>query len=532
MSAIPIPPPYKGERYDLPLAALENPYAEIVKNYNLDNGIPTIRNGDLIWSYGGADDEITLGIATHGASSAQELFTCYDDSVLGITWLDVSTAGVQTTVHSAGGTGGDDEIVTLFFNNYLFWFGETSLLPAAQGPQYYNGSAWGAAAYTWPSGLTQPFGGGVYKNRAYIIQRQSSKYAYSEINAISGAMTEVDLSQIISESGYLYGIRSVALSEGLQQETVCAFIFSSGEILVYSGSYPNSANWSLVGRFIISEPLSYHSFLDARGDTFIITDAGLISLRSLFTQGADLALIQAISAPIANRWQQVIFNQGSGNGGGSFRFYARGEYDHLNDRIVISFPNYVNYDGENDYTESMRLVYSFKVGAWYEQVMTMEDTGFFVSCITYYNNGLYFGGVSRNVKLVEGKGNPTFGASQVFLDDSGNGSADTPINYQLRTMPLPLGKFAVNQLQGVELISKTDLHAETNYKLIGNFGQAETLDQKLPSQGNFIAKPIVNVGIESDYVQLDISGATTSSTAIGQQIYALNIWNQPGVGPR
>lgn len=525
LQAIPLPPPYKGQRDDIPLALLESPYAQYVKNFNLDTGLAKLRYGDRIWSYGGSDVEITLSIETYGAVSGQKMFSVYDAGGA-LKWLDVSTEGVQTLVHSLG-AGGDDEIVTLFFNNYLFYFGEAALLPAASGPQYYNGTVWGAAAYTWPGGFSQPFGGGVYKNRAYIINRQSAKYAYSEINAISGATTEVDLSQIISQSAYIYGIRSVALSEGIQQETVCAFILSSGEVLVYSGSYPNSSNWGLVGRFVIGEPLYYNSIVDARGDSFVITTNGFISLRSLFMQGGEVALRQSLSAPIQNRWKQIMDNRTT-----AFDIYVRGEYDHVNDRIILSFPNYVDYDGVNDYTEGARLIYSFKTGSWYEHVITLEDQGFLVTSMTYYNNSVYYGGVSRNIREVEGKSNPAYAASNLFMDDSGNGSPDVPIDYQLTTTPLPLGKFAVNQLQGVELISKTDLYASTEYVLIGNFGQDESLPQKLPDQGSGLAKPIINIGIESDYVQLDISGATTTSTAIGLDIYAINVWNEPGIGPR
>ncbi len=43
------PPPYKGQKDDIPLAGLESPYAERVLNFNLDDAVPTLRFGSAEW---------------------------------------------------------------------------------------------------------------------------------------------------------------------------------------------------------------------------------------------------------------------------------------------------------------------------------------------------------------------------------------------------------------------------------------------------------------------------------------------------
>ena len=514
-TAIALPPPYLGQKDDLPLAVVENPYAERVYNYNLDNGIPTIRHGDLAWFRGGATSELCLHLATYGIGSSQLMFAVFDQAEVGeIYFADVSIYNTKVDVHNVP-FGGDDYIQSLFFNNYLFFFGEVSLLPSVNGPQYYNGAAWGAAGYTYPTGYAAPFGGGVYKNRAYLIVYQSAKYVYTDIDAISGATTGVDLSSVINNSGYLYGIKSIGLSEGIQQENVLAFIFSTGEVLVYNGSYPGSSTWGLIGRFVIPKPLSYNAFVDAKGDTFIITESGLVSLRTLFTQGSEIAIREGLSKSIANRWKE-IFSEYSDTGSYFFyNLYIKGIFDSAKNRIIITIPVV-----EGTITKTARLIYSFETNSWAEAIVVVPTLRYTSSAV-YFQNSPFYGSFSNiGVFQIEGKSD--------FMDDQVTGVAAEGIQYNLRTAPLPTGKFGANRITGIELISKTDLHAETNYTLVSNLGQNTTNNQKLPSQGTGIANPMIDIGTVGNYVQLDISGTTTSSTSIGQSIYAMNVWLEPG----
>jgi len=517
---IPFPPPFKGQKDDLPIAVIDSPYAEIVKNYNVDNQTASIRYGDLRWTTPGSTTTATLNLATYGIGSTQKMFLTYDDPGAGIKWLDVSSSGAGSAAYSPGGLGGDDEIHTLFFNNRLYYFGEASMLPGGTlGPVLYDGSAWAnyaatpASFYTWGS-ITGPFGGNVYKNRSYIIQRSSSMYGYSGIDSVAGALTAVDLASILSEKASLYGIRSIALSEGIEQKNVQAFVMSSGEILVYEGSYPDADNWQIVGRFVVPPPVYYNSFVDARGDSFIITESALVSLRTLFIQGDEVAVDKSLSAPIVNRWKQIVENQTTG-----ISLYIKGIYDQLNQRIIITFPNYVSTAGVLDTTRAMRLIYSFKTDSWVEHVCSMVS-GFYTTTPCYYKKNTYYGiGGYRAVMKLEG--------NTQFLDQLPDNTSPG-VEYQLRTAPILPQKFGANSITGVEVIQKTDLTAVTNYKLIGDLGVQTTTNQTLTDQGTGTTIPMVNIGIQAGYVQLDISGTASAGASIGQKIYALNLWSEPG----
>jgi len=520
MQSIPFPPPYRGQKDDIPLAVIESPYAEIVKNYNVDDQTASIRYGDQRWTTPGTVSIATLNLATYGTGTAQQMFLVYDDPGSGIKWLDVSSSGAGSAAYSPGGLGGDDEIHTLYFRNILLYFGEASMLPGGTlGPVSYNGTAWAnyfttpASFYTWGS-ISAPFGGNVYKNRAYIIQKNSSTYGYTEIDSIIGTLTAVDLASILSEKAYLYGIRSIALSEGIEQKNVQAFVMSSGEILVYEGSYPDSDDWQTVGRFVVPPPVYYNSFVDARGDSYVITESALVSLRTLFAQGDEVAVDRSLSAPIANRWKQLVQNQNS-----ALNLYIKGIYDQLNQRIIISFPQYVTTAGVLDTSKAVRLIYSFKTESWVEHVCSLVS-GLFTTTPCYYKKNTYYGvGGYRAVMKVEG--------NTQFLDELPDNTSPG-VSYQLRTAPILPQKFGANSISGLEIVQKTDLTASTNYKLIGDLGVQTTTAQILSDQGTGTTIPQVNVGIEAGYVQVDISGTASAGATIGQKIYAMNLWSQPG----
>lgn len=521
------PPPFKGQRDDIPLAMLQSPYAQYVINYNLDTGVPTLRKGDDLY----IDEENTgspgdgfQALVSFGPlvfSPTRLLFGVFNDgtSPTVIKFADLSTAGFVDIAHTYTGGGlGTGYVQTLYFNKYLFFFGTNEL---ATVPQYYNGisSTWGSAGYVWPSSF-YPYGGAVFKNRAYFIGQSSTKYVYSELDAITGTTTEVDLGSIISTNADLYAIKSVSLSEGIQQENVLAFIFSSGEVLVYSGAYPNSSNWNLIGRFIIAgSPLFYNSIVDARGDSFIISSIGLISLRTLFTQGAEIATSQAITSPIQNRWKQIAFYYNQiANGNAAL---IQGVYDLTNDRLIISFPYDIDTDSNPVQGTGLRLIYSFKTQSWVEakiDVSNIANSPYGIGYLAYLNQEVYYTGANNLVVM------------KVEARASHYDFGSTPINYRLTTAPLYTENFGSNYTAGIECLYKTDLESSTYYKFIGNLGQTETSPQLLPTQGSSqVQNPYINIGVDANYVQLDISGsAGYPASTLGQEFYAFNLWSVQG----
>ena len=514
MEPLALPPPYRGQQDNVPLVEVLSPYAEKVQNFNHDDSASRLRHGDSVWATKAS--AFPLNLSTYGIGSAQKLFIAYDSGGAGIKFAEGTAGGAMSDVYSPGGAGGDDEIHTLYFNNVLTFFGEFTLTPSGVGNPQYNGSAWGLSGYTY-GGSFLPFGGTAYKNRAYIIGRYSTKYSYGGINAISGATTEVDLAQIISSAGYLYGIRSVSLSEGLEQENVLCFLFSSGEVLAYAGSYPNSADWKLVGRFVISPPIYYNAFVDANGDSYVITSAGLISLRALFTQGVRVATVQPLSYAIQNRWEQVL---GFDWAAVSKEIFIKGVFDQKRNRIIIFLPSYIDEDGAEDTLNGLRLVYSFKTNSWSEHKLKQAPT---VTSATYFKKASYYGQTGGIMKVEGASG---------FTDEQIDGDPDVGIEFDLISGPIAKGRANVARATGLDVIVETDMYSEAYYSFIRDLGVSSTTPQLVPSQGSTLQKPNANIGIEGSYIQYRINGTTTSGKTVGYNLYGVNVWAETGRSPR
>ncbi len=139
------------------------------------------------------------------------------------------------------------------FNNRLFFF---SLLGP---PAVYNLITEADCADTGFTGptLNKVVWGFSYKSRMYFIENDGSattaKIWYGGVDAITGAMTGVDLSSILDDNAHLtYGF-SFTYNQGNSNEELFCVGNNSGEILVYSGDYPAASNWTLVARLRIPE---------------------------------------------------------------------------------------------------------------------------------------------------------------------------------------------------------------------------------------------------------------------------------------
>ena len=521
---VPLPPPFKGQNDLLPTFSLESPFCVQMHNLNNEKGVVTLRKGNKRFAQTSSGNPVALSIAAYG----DKLFMLVDDSTSALRWYDISS-GTPVSVHITGASGGgDDEIQTLYFNNYLFFFGEASLLPIFDGPIFYNGSTWGKATWTYPSGTVAPFGGAVYKNRAYLINRTQPEYFYTNIDAISGAVTKVSLASIVSKKSELVAIKSVSLSENVTQENLLAFIMSSGEILVYSGSYPNSESWRIVARFQTSPLLYTNSTVDAKGDTFLLTTTEILSLRNLIAKGYDAERREGVGSAIENRYKQII-------GGLSVTYplngiipYTKGVYDRKNDRLLISFPYYVSPSIGLSQTGMFQLLYDFSLGAWYEYYQLSNDaTGWVNQDIVAWNDATYVltqginGATSyATVHTIEGKTN--------YLDDAVV-SGTLGIPYKLISAPHPLNRYGVVKTDGLEVIMKSDIYPTANWRLIGDLGAQQTNQQVTSGNGANVTKTFVNLGIESNLVQYELSGTSTTSS-VGLEIYGTNLWVNPSQG--
>jgi len=507
-----IPPPFKGQNDQFPLIALSSPFAESMSNFNNLKGVVKLRQGNR-----------RLGDLT--TSLAARTIAPYGTSkLIAVIWsgttdfYEVQT-GTPTLVRTEPSGSPFLEMTYMYFRGYLFF-----CMPA-MNTQFFTGAAWGTAAYT---GMTIVRAGCVHKNRAYFIGAGTSIYGYSEIDSIAGALTPVDLRSVISSDAELYIIASVAMGENVNQENVLAFVFSNGDILYYSGSYPNSTSWQLISRAKVAPVLGPKAWVAAKGDTLIFTTTGVLSLRNILISGATKEVNEGIGAAIKNRWVSIVAYATAQ--GVSLKFNLSGIYDEDNDRFFVLFPVNVDYSTGAGSLKPSQLIFDFTLGAWYEYFQTVVTTARSVAGC-YYSGKAYI--ITSEVAF-SGSPNPTFvvqfEGKTTFLDDKLTvASSDTEaINYNLITAPLPIPKYGSNSIDGVEIIAKSDLYPQTNYSFIADLGRQETSGQPLVAQGTSIARPMANVGIQGAITsQLRVSGSSVSAS-IGLELYGFNVWYSMG----
>lgn len=508
---VPLPPPFKGQNDQLPKFSVENPYCIRMQNFEPTAGVAKLRQGNERWG------SVSSYLPWHLAPYNQSLFAV---AWSGDTRFYDITGGSFTLAHTVAAQS-LVPIKSLFFRNYLFFFGNNGFAPGFSGPQQYTGSAWGAAAYTWPSSF-QPYGGCVYKNRAYFIDLISPRYSYSEIDAISGATTEVNLRTVISSSALLYGVGSISTSENVTQDNIFLTIFSNGEILAYTGSFPNSSNWSLAARSQVSPPISYNSSISAKGDVFLLCESEIVSLRNVISKGYSVEQSEGIGAAIKNRYRQII--RAIKDYSLVSQYTIVGAYDSTNDRLIISFPYYVDPDTGSISDALHFLIYDFTLGAWYEIYQPLITNGTIASVAHFNQNSYALAYDGANTVALK------IGSKTDYLDDVADTTTNTQgIQYKLESAPHPLNRFGVVKTDGLEAIMKSDIYSTANFRLIGDLGASTTAAQKTSGNGTNVTKVFANLGIESNLVQYEISGTSTTST-VGLELYGTNLWVSPSQG--
>lgn len=524
MDPFPMPAPYGGVDQKTPVIALQSPYCQNLLNFNVNQSGITLRNGDS--TYIEIDSLITgttiFKLVPYGSSKL--FLTAKDGSTGKFTILDVDA---DTIVYTSVASVTTNVVQTLYFNKYLFFFANGS---GAPGYSFDGSTTYTTIGYTG-SGSFNPLGGDVFNARGYLIQEGEAAYWYTAPQAISGACTKVSLEYQVSEKCTMAISTSFTLADTVQSIRIKTFIFDNGEIIFYSGSYPDSADWTEVGRAKIGPPLNYQSFIIYQGDSLILCDSGVVSLRDLFLKGSDDAINLNVNSRINPKWDELVQAiRASDNAYTGLLSRIRGVWDSKTDRIIVSFGNYIDANGTLQHG-SFYFVFFTQLTSWFYQRSFGVSGGAYIKDITRYKNKNIIipniSGTSKTFALVKE-------GSTGFMDQAYDGNGPTiGYDYAMISAPISNGRAYVQKIEGLDVILNTDLHAQTSYTLIKDLGVQTTTPQVLTGGvSGSLQKPLVDIGIEGSYVQLQITGTTTSGKTVGYQLYGMNIGTSIGQSPR
>lgn len=504
-----LPPPFAGQRDDIPTIAIESPNAQLIQNFNLQLGSMRLRFGDKFHLR-----------TTSGASDLVANITNYGDTKLiavvadGSTtkWYDVTTA--VSLLHSEATSTNPVASVNFGANTYFFSGTNWTL-----GGVYYDGTTWANGPYTFtPYTTMSPFLGTPHKNRLYLLDLGSLNFGYSPIDALTGVMQTVDLSTVVKRVPQAavkwVGISSLQISDNLSSKSFLCYITKLGEILVYDGSYPGSSDWSLVGQFILPPLIPGAGPIDYLGDVLLLTTLGVVSLRQLFVEGLQKALDNSFSKTIPQRWRQIV-----GTGAAMTGFY-----DIINNRLVLRSSIYITQAGSTSNNRAFFLIYDFTVGAWYEHVSSIP---YGIEWISFFQNQIYYA-IGHETRIYKKEGRTD------FVDATWNSTdqtTTTPYDWSIKSAPLPTDRSFNTKLNGLEFLVKGSFYTASTFELIGDLGVQTSGLSTLPDQGTSLRKPYVGVGINSTMVQYEIDNiASTGPGSSGFEFYGLNMIFQQGQG--
>lgn len=276
----------------------------------LDNWVPgttsvAIRKGYTAWSTGYASPVETL--MPYQAATATKLFAASGTSI-----YDATSSGAVGAAVVTGKTNARWQTINFSNSGGQFMYA----VNGADNALLYNGSTWVSI-----TGVSTPAITGVntnlfkdvqvYGRRIWFTEKNSFRVWYLPVDAIAGAATSIDLGPLFILGGSLQGMVAWQVSSEFGTTSYAAFVSSEGEIGLYAGNNPDSADtWALVGTFRVGKPVGQRFWHKVGSDIVLICEDGFIPLSKAAIMNRQ-SQSDAISYKITNLVNSDIDTWGS-----------------------------------------------------------------------------------------------------------------------------------------------------------------------------------------------------------------------------
>jgi hypothetical protein len=121
----------------------------------------------------------------------------------------------------------------------------------------------------------------LFKNRLYFTQKDTLACWYLPVDSIGGAASPLYFGGIARNGGYLQAMGTWTLDAGQGADDYAVFVTSMGEVIVYNGTDPDSADtWALKGVWQLGQTFNRRCFYKFAGDLLLLTQDGLVPLAS------------------------------------------------------------------------------------------------------------------------------------------------------------------------------------------------------------------------------------------------------------
>jgi hypothetical protein len=295
-----IPAPNGGFDPSSMLAAMKQSHAPVLDNwFPQPDGLET-RSGylDHITAIPKKADRLHVYA---GLTGAESLWGTTDDGIYNFTAAGVCPAASIAltngrTFSTAISTGA---------NSYMLVCNGTDTI------KQYDGAAWSAIA-TFGATATSVYSYiETYRQRIYLVLKNSLQIEYLAANSIAGATTQYPMGAIFRKGGYIVALSVWTVDGGIGPEDNLVVFTSKGEVGIFAGNDP--ATWSLRGVYFAGAPLGDNPCYKYGGDVLLLTETGIIPTTSLI-QSASIDRTSTVSTDIRpfliDRAQQFAAVQG------------------------------------------------------------------------------------------------------------------------------------------------------------------------------------------------------------------------------
>ena len=368
--------PVQGWRTDVPIGDMPPTAAAMMINFFPEPGYVRARNGSYVYASGlGAQVNTIIPYSGNDPVSGASVIRLFAAASTNL--FDVSGSGAVGTAVIGGLTNDHWSYAQLSSAGGKF----LTICNGHDPIWQYNGSAWSNPAFTGTD-LTQLSVVGLYKERLYFIQKNSTYIWYGPTFGVSGALTQLDVGANMAYGGSLIalGVWTQQIYSGLVQ-FLCV-ITSEGEVLFYQGSNPSDAtNWSLLGTSKLSSPLGADRCVrQIGGDLAIMTTDGIIPASQAIVLDPAATDTKSLTAYITPTWLQTVQIVPAETAGWQFMTYSTRRM------AIVNIP---------DPTGVYQYVMNTETNAWTKFV------GLNATCWGVWEQGLYFGDSSGNVWQAE-----------------------------------------------------------------------------------------------------------------------------------
>jgi hypothetical protein len=255
---------------------------------------------DTVRVRGGSDQRNTglggelLSILTYETGATRKAFGVTSSSFFDVTNDGAVGAAVVTGLAAAVWSS------TVFTTS-----GGTYLVACGDGNdrRLYDGTSWAttpAITGVAASDLAQVWS---YVNRLFFVEGGTTNAWYLSADAVGGAAVKFPLGGEFKDGGSLLAGGTWSTDAGDNPQSMCVFMSTEGEAVVYEG--PDPSSWSKRGTYRIPKPCGPNCFFRAGGDLAVMTEAGLFAMSQITSLDTAALSREAISKRIRPVWRSL-----------------------------------------------------------------------------------------------------------------------------------------------------------------------------------------------------------------------------------